>query len=135
LLARQQHAERLPLVAAARFASEVTAADLEQADAGSPAVEVALRRREQPGTQGGAHGLHVLADRVFESPQPAVPLGKMAGIWLRQEGPGDRLVEPASSGSAPDLAFQCLLRGGGRASDTVCARQGDALDVVEPVNA
>ena len=59
----------------------------------------------------------------------------MPRVGRGKEGPGDGLVEPACRRCAAQLALERLPGRRRRAGDPIGAREGDALDSVEPVDA
>ena len=134
LFAGQHHAKRRLLVARAVFPDKIPSPDFEQARTGSAAIGIALGGRQQPGDERRAHGFHVLADRVVQHPQLR-SVGEIFRVGSRQEGPGHRFVQPARGSGAAQLALHLLQRRGGWPGHALDARQRDALDLVEPVNA
>ena len=127
ILAGKHDAERRMLAP-----GEIAPPDLEQPHARRTALHVALGRREQAGQQRRPHDLQLLADRIGERPGAATDRGRLR---VRQEAPGQRLVEPARGGGATRAAFEALLGRGGRLGDARRARQRHGGDRVDPLDA
>src|SRR5690348_15587046 len=96
---------------------QISAADLEQANGGGAAIEVAPGRGDETRYERRPHDLHVLADRIGEAP---VPAAKHRRLTVGNEAPGHGFIEAARGGCTPSSPLDqlrtcgCSLRYSGR---------------------